>query len=185
MTEMARHALCFPETYSYTEYWFEHYLHDSLSPYYNDELFIPFLETICNSECDEMLKMRAQFLLSRCRMNRVGQLATDFVIRADDGQEQLLSQLKADYIILWFFQLGWGACSESAEYLRNSETVQNAFGSSDIILIPIDVEKEPDLVGNLYELQYYPVFYVIGKDNTIILKEASLDRVDAFLKSII
>lgn len=45
--------------------------------------------------------------------------------------------------------------------------------------------NSPNLVGNLYELQYYPVFYVIGKDKTIILKEASLDRVDVFLKSII
>lgn len=185
MIETARQALCFPKTYSYTEYWFEHYLHDSLSPYYNDELFIPFLETVCNSECDELLKMRSQFLLSRCKMNRVGQPATDFVLHTDGGQEKMLSQIKAEYIILWFFQNGCGACSESAEYLKNSETAQSAFGTNDIILIPINVEKNPDLVGNLYELQYYPVFYVIGKDRTIILKEASLDRVDAFLKSII
>lgn len=185
MTETAEMALCFPETYSYTEYWFEHYLHDSLSPYYNDELFIPFLETVCNSDCDEVLKMRAQFLLHRCKMNRVGQQAADFIIHCDSGMEKTLSQLNADYILLWFYQNGCGACMEAAEYLKNSETAKKAFETNDIVLIPINVEKEPVLVENLYELQYYPVFYVIGKDKAIILKEASLDRVDAFLKSII
>ncbi|MGM9739519.1 MAG: hypothetical protein ACI3ZP_02860, partial [Candidatus Cryptobacteroides sp.] len=86
---------------------------------------------------------------------------------------------------LWFYQQGCGAYSESAEYLQYSDTAQSAFRTNNIVLIPINVENEPDVVGNLYELQYYPVFYLIGKDNTIILKEASLDKIDAFLKSII
>lgn len=183
MTETARQALCFPETYSYTEYWFEHYLHDSLSPYYNDELFIPFLETVCNSECDEMLKMRAQFLLSRCRMNRVGQPATNFVIHTDGGQEKMLSSITTDYIILWFYQKGCSACSESADYFMNSETAQRVMESNDIALIPIDIEQYPDLAGESYELQYYPVFYVLGKNHATIIKEASLDKLNNFFTS--
>lgn len=184
MSETANKAVGYPDTYSYTEYWFEHYLHDSLSPFYNDELFIPFLEGVVDSKIDETKKMRARFLLSRCLMNRVGDKANDFVICSADGENQSLSQISADTLLLWFYQEGCRACSESADYLKNSATAHRAFEKYNITLISIDVKQYPNLAGNLYELQYYPVFYLLDKNRHIILKEATLDKIDSFFKSI-
>ena len=128
-----------------------------------------------------MLKMRTRYLFSRCKMNRVGQTATDFVVRYEDGTEQLLSSITAKYIILWFFQKGCGACSESAEYLRTSENIKRTLSASTTVLIPIDVDQYPEFAGELYELQYYPSFYVLNDSHHVLLKEASTDKLNAFL----
>ena len=184
MASTAERAVQYPSTYSYTEYWFEHFLHDSLSPYYDDELFIPFLERVICSGCEDIYKMRARFLLSRCMMNRVGQKATDFGFRDDDGRESLLSRVEADYILIWFYQKGCGACAEAADYLKSSENVSKAFSLHKIALVQIDVEKYPELPGEQYELQYFPVFYVLDKQHRVLVKEASLDKLAFFIDTL-
>lgn len=184
MIETADLAVRYSNTYSYTEYWFECYLHNAQSPYYDDEMLIPFLEHVMESGLDDILKMRTRFLLSRCKLNRVGTLATDFFVHPDGGSDQLLSSIMGKYIILWFFRKGCGACSESADYLRNSEKVKRLSSAGTTVLIPIDVDQFPELMGELYELQYYPSFYILNDKHQVILKEASVDKLDAFLKNI-
>ena len=185
MTDMAKLALQYPETYSFTEYWLEQNLHDSLSPLYNDELFICFLETVINNENTDSPNERAGFLLSRCRMNSPGQEAKDFIIRNKNGQEQMLSDICANIILIWFYKTGCSACSESADYLRQSDKVKRAVTKSNMTIIPIDINQYPDLPGHLYELQYYPSFYILDSNHRVILKEASLSRLDTFLDTLL
>lgn len=111
-------------------------------------------------------------------------LATDFIVHSDGGSDHLLSSIMGKYIILWFFRKGCGACSESADYLRNSEKVKRLSSAGTTVLIPIDVDQFPELMGELYELQYFPSFYILDEKHQVILKEASVDKLDGFLKNI-
>lgn len=184
MTNTAKLAVRHPETYSYTEYWLEHYLHDALSRFYNDELFIPFLETVISSDIDEVFKLRPKFLLDRCKMNRVGEMAADFILKKDGDVSCRLSELYADYILLWFYQKGCDSCVESSQYLKGKQESQSLIKNRSVILVPLDLDVYSSLRGTSYELQYSPTFYVLDSNHRVLLKEASLERLDAFVEDI-
>lgn len=132
------------------------------------------------------LVVAGNFIALGLQLQGVVHVHNDFAaIFLDGAQDLLLSQVEADYIILWFYRKGCGACSESSKYFKTSGKVKRLFSQKSIVLIPIDVGQYPDCAIEQYELQYYPTFYVLNRERQVLVKEASTARLDAFLDSLL
>ena len=97
--------------FAYFTVLYDKYLYNPNSPMLNEELYIPVLKYIVNSErVGEIDKMRPAFRLEMALKNRVGNPATDFTYTLPSGKKGKLSGINADYTILFFNNPDCNAC---------------------------------------------------------------------------
>ena len=179
----------------------EKYLYDPNSPMRDEELYIPVLEYIVASpDVRTEDKIRSEYRLKMVLKNRLGTLATNFKFVDRTGKARWLSDVKNEYILLYFNNPGCAGCQQVTAQIKESVYAENSritilaiYPDSDLAEwkkaqheIPKNwisgyspngevIEKE------LYDLKAIPTLYLLNRDRKIVLKDTTMGQIEMFL----
>lgn len=192
---------------------FEKYYYNADSPFRNEELYIPVLETILKTgKLSETDYEKYDFQKDMIHKNRVGTKAANFVYTLPSGDWKRLHALKSNYVILFFSDPQCPNCIEVANGINDSEILKrvcsrNSFSRTMLCVLNIypksntplwqeslsfmpqenwihAYDKAKVLINKrVYNLKTLPTIYLLDKDKRIILKETSLDEIESFFLS--
>lgn len=193
--KMLERAESTPAMFEYFTDLYEKYLYTEGSPARNDELYIPVLEYVINSDkVDELNKLRPQSQLKLVMQNRVGHKANDFEFTTPDGKVKKLSDTESFFILLYIYNPGCSTCKEVTSSILNSQTLHTAIQFQMVKVVAIYPDKDlslwreylpemPEkwihgydhklaLSGGLYDLKAIPSLYLLDSDLKVIIKDA-------------
>lgn len=179
-----------------------HYLDNPNSPLRNDAVYVHFLRNIRPYYAnDAAARQRYAFKLTQAKKNLPGQPATDFVYISRNGQQAKLSNIQAKFTLLFFHDPDCENCKRimphavAEEQLKRQDvTVLAMYADKDYEAWKKDVRTYPANWIDAYspngeitqKLLYYipatPSFYLLDANKKVILKDAPLDTVLAFLQ---
>ncbi|HZJ79837.1 MAG TPA: DUF5106 domain-containing protein [Dysgonamonadaceae bacterium] len=192
---------------------FEKYYYTADSPYCNEELYIPVLETILKSEkLTEKDYEKYSFQEEMIHKNRVGSKAANFVYTLENGDWRKMHSIKSNYLILFFATPDCSKCMSVADEIHNSDVLAkvcslNSFSRTMLCVLNIYPESniplwrdslssmpqknwihaydKPKVLTNnrVYNLKKLPTIYLLDKNKRIILKDASLEEIESFFLS--
>lgn len=180
----------------------ERYLYDPNSPYRSEELYIPVLRyLVASPKLNEYEKIRPQYQLDMAMKNRPGSVAADFTYTQPNGSRGRLSGLHAECTLLYFYNPDCPDCKRVREYLCASP-VFAAATERGLRVLALYPDEELDLwrkhlaeipkkwvVGHallrgenpLYDLRAIPNLYLLDKEKRVILKDAPVEQIEAWL----
>ena len=162
------------------------YLYDPNSPMRNEEYYIPVLEAMIASPIlDETEKIRPQARLQLAQKNRIGTKALNFTYTLASGAQGNLYQLKADYILLFINNPGCHACTETIEGLKNPDEELDEWRKH-LSEFPKEWingydKKFAIKEQQLYDLKAIPTLYLLNKEKTVLLKDATAQAIEEYL----
>jgi hypothetical protein len=189
----------------------EKYFYDPNSPYLNEEVYIPALESITALKgLDEAHKLTYQWQLNLASLNRIGTKAQDFeyVFKKGDAEKGgSLHKTDAKYLLLYFNNPDCNSCKGQTEILLSSEKVAKMIKSGEMKVLSMyideDVElwsrhrkdapqtpnwlyaRDPKLIlrdNELYGIRAIPSMYLLGSDKKVILKDAVAETVVEYFR---
>lgn len=150
---------------------YEHYLYDPNSPARNEELYIPVLEFIVNSDkVDDISKLRPRSQLEMAMKNRVGHKAADITVRTADGRKVSLYGTDAEYIILYINNPDCHACAEVTAQLVNSGTILSLLQNG--VARIFAVYPDEDIAAWRNHLPKMPAGWINGYDESLEMRDA-------------
>lgn len=179
-----------------------HYLDNPNSPLRNDGIYVHFLRNIRPYFAnDAATRERYAFKLKQAKKNLPGQLATDFSYTERSGKQGKMSGLQAKFTLLFFHDPDCENCKrimplavQERQLQRQDLKVLLIYADKDYDAWKKDIHTYPANWIDAYspngeimqKLIYYvpatPSFYLLDADKKVILKDASLDTVLAFLE---
>ena len=151
-------------------------------------------------------KMRPKALLESAMKNRVGVKASDIDYITDKGEKANLLNNDNRFTLLYFNDPDCDACAKVKENLQASAAIKQAVETGIVRVVAINPMANEKLWkktampqwivngwnksqsindGGSYDLPTLPVFYVLGRDNTVLAKnEASLKRIEKVIAKI-
>lgn len=183
----------------------EKYLYDPNSPMRNEEYYMAILEQmIASPKLAEYKKLRPADHLKQARKNRQGMTATDFTYITPKGETGRMSNLKAEFTMLFFYDPDCTNCQENERILSEIPAILDLQkeGRLRILAIYPDEDKEEWLrksshmpkgwiIGwnkqgdirskQLYEIRATPTLYLLDKQKKVIFKDAPLERIIQYL----
>ena len=187
---------------------YERYLYESDSPFVNGEFFIPVLEAVVEGTVlDDISKIRPTLMLELVLKNRKGFRATDFSFTIDTGKIQTLHEQEAHFLFLLFYNPNCSNCKSVIDYVNGSPFFEAYHESGLLRAVAIYPENNIDewteyqseipttwLNGYdhngsldqelLYDIKVIPTIYLLDKDKTVLLKDATLEDVISYLKQL-
>lgn len=187
-----------PDVYDLVTGLADKYLYDPNSPLRNEELYITVLESqIADPDLEEIYKVAPRERLRMALKNRPGDRAADFSFTTGEGGHGTLYGIEADYVLLFFHNLGCPACREVRRGIvsvtaREPAATMLASGRLRIIALYPDTDMTewaahaneiPDTWINacdqaqeinekeLYDLRAIPSLYLLDRDKKVILKD--------------
>lgn len=183
----------------------ELYFHDPNSPYRNEELYIPILEALIEApKLENVEKERYRYQLQKALKNRAGTSASDMKLITREQHTLRLYDISSDYVLLYFFNPDCHACQTISAYIINSSTFQNLADSGKMKVVAIypdeDMTAWEKHVSALpqqwlitryadaadreaYDLPAIPNLYLLDKDKNVILKDATVEQIEDWLKA--
>lgn len=181
----------------------DHYFNDPNSPYRNEELYIPILKAVLEApNIADIDKVRPRYQLEKAMMNRPETRAADFAFVTREGCVQRLSDLCADYALLYFFNPDCHDCKRVAAYIAGSACFTDLLlkGSLSVLAIYPDEDlnawkkyarslpqewsvaryAHPD-ARKAYDLPAIPCLYLLDRNKAVILKDAPVERIEEWL----
>lgn len=182
------------------------YLYDPNSPMRNEEYYIPVLDAmIASPALDETEKIRPKARRELAQKNRIGTKALNFAYTLASGAQGSLYQLNANYTLLFINNPGCHACAETIEELKKTTIINQLLTAKKLIILSIYPDKELDewrkhlndfpktwINGydkkftieeqQLYDLKAIPTLYLLGKDKSVLLKDATAQAIEEYLK---
>lgn len=183
------------------------YLYDPNSPFRNEELYIAVLETMLESNhLEDVEKTRPQYRLNLAQKNRLGTKALNFTYTTQSGKQGSLYDFSTEYILVYINNPGCHACGEITEGLKQSRIVEYLLSEKRITILCIypdeDLEEwknhQSDFPKNwingydkgtvmrdkdLYDLKAIPSLYLLDKNKTVLLKDATFPQVEQYLNA--
>lgn len=179
------------------------YLYEPNSPMHDEQLHILVLRALVdNPRLDETDKIRPRHLLEMALKNRPGDVATDFAVTCRDGKRKCLSEIKAEYTLLYFNDPDCEDCRRVKEQLASSPTVNRLLESGRLKLLSVCVEGKTAAwekttfpaswidgydAGQrltrerMYDLKAMPTLYLLDAGKRVILKDAPVERIEKWL----
>lgn len=188
---------------------FEKYLYEPNSPFRNEEFYLVVLKQLTkSSSLSKAEKSKYKFQLSMVNKNRVGKKAANFNYTLASGETLSLYSIKSDYLLLIFFDPECSTCDAVIRQIKESESINNAMKMNSptrtmltvLTVYPGENINEwfdylPQLPTewvnaydqgmvitkkNLYDINAYPILYLLDKNKKVILKDSSLEVVEGF-----
>lgn len=174
------------------------YLYDPNSPFRNDELLIPALETMLASPLlDEAEKIRPQSQLDMAQKNRIGQQANDFRYTLHDGRTGRMYAIEADYLLIFINNPDCPACKAIREQISASPMLSEMIERGVMKVLAIYPDEDITAWLNyrhnipaswinsydkqlrlrdeeLYDLKAIPSLYLLDAEKRVILKDCNL-----------
>lgn len=175
------------------------------SPFRSEELFIPALEAIVGAPgIEDIYKVRPRSQLASALKNRPGTRAADFTYTTGNGGHGTLHGFHAGYTLLMFYNPGCPECGRLEEYIPRSEVFAPLIASGRLKVLAIYPDEDagtwrehlPQMpagwtVGHApmekdgtaaYDLPGIPALYLLGRDKTVLVKDAPVERIESYLK---
>nr|WP_321376725.1 DUF5106 domain-containing protein [uncultured Bacteroides sp.] len=188
------------------------YFYDPNSPMHNEEYYIPFMESITESNVlDNTHEIRFKHQLTLALKNRQGSIATDFIYTLASGKCGQLWDIKSEYILLYFNNPDCEECIEMRTRIVASSlfvTLQNQKVNhhKKLTILSVYADEEPEnwkkhlseyppnwICGydkklnirnnELYDLNSIPTLYLLDIKKKVILKNTSLENVELYLQN--
>lgn len=182
----------------------EHYLDNPNSPMRFEEYYILFLEEYLRlpglSEYD---RIRPAYRLETAKKNRPGTVATDFSYTGRNGNRQTLHGTRGKRLLLLFYDPACSHCSEILDALHENPLLAELISSKELTVLAVYTEGDRKLWDEtkesmpqewivtiddsrivereLYALPAMPVIYLLDAGKRVILKDAPLERLEAWL----
>ena len=180
-------------------------IHDPNSPLRNDEFYIPVMQAVLASPYyDEYERIGPAYDLAMASQNRLGQRANDFRYTLASGATGTLYGVKAEYTLLFINNPGCHACTETIDALKNAPIINRLLGQKKLTVLSIYPDEELDewrkhlnefpkewINGydkkfaikeqQLYDLKAIPTLYLLNKEKTVLLKDATAQAVEEYL----
>lgn len=177
------------------------YWNDANSPLKNEGMFIMLCRQIeKHPQVEEALKQRVSYARRLAEKNRVGHLASDFVYTLSSGKQSRLSQIKADYTLLFFYDPDCDICTEIKNQMKQSSFLNRMLQSGMLKILTVYPDEDIALWRNrltnmsdkwinaydkeqvltrdlLYDLSSIPSFYLLDKEKRVLLKDADWNQV--------
>ena len=184
----------------------ERYLFDNFSPVYDEELYLLLI--------DELLKQTKLSLAQRERLryqqgvalkNRVNRVATDFRFVQRNGKQISLKEVRGNYVLLYLNDPECSACKQIKEALVKSEIISRWKDNGRMKVVSVCIEGKtagwqnipaPEgwvdgcdenrrlLEEDLYDLRNLPAIYLLDVDKKILLKNATVQRLEQVLEQL-
>ena len=182
------------------------YWKDANSPVRNEEMFIRLCKSVESvPQVEEVLKQRASFARRLAEKNRVGQSAIDFIYTLASGKQGRMYGLKADYILLFFYNPDCHTCMEIKNAMKQSSRLKEWVSSGKMKVLTLYPDEDVALwrghlneLSNewvngydkgqvlthelLYDLSAIPSFYLLDKDKKVLLKDVDWNQVMQFFE---
>lgn len=179
----------------------EHYLYDPNSPYRNEEYYIPVLRSvIADEQIDEAFKIRARYQLGMASKNRPGMIAADFTCLLSNGKQRRMSDIRADYTLLFFNNPDCHECQRVKAFIVASPVMSQVIKSKKMSVAALYPDEDIALwqkaeypaswinarspqprTEQLYDLKAIPALYLLDKEKRIILKDAPVEQIEDWL----
>lgn len=182
----------------------ERYLFDNFSPVYEEELYLMLVEKLLKqSQLSLVQKERLRYQQKVAMKNRTGQVATDFGFIQRNGNRMTLKEVKADYVLLYLNDPECEACQKIKSGLEASEVVAQWRKNGRMKVLSVCIEGKTAgwknlpapsgwidacddnkvlLEQDLYDLRNLPAIYLLDVNKRILLKNATLQRLEQMLK---
>lgn len=181
------------------------YLYDPNSPFLNEEAYITVLESMLKSTLlEDTEKERPKYRLQLAQKNRVGTKALNFTYTLKSGKQGTLYGLSADFLLVYINNPGCHACREITEGLKASGITQDLLAQKRMTILCIYPDEDlgewekhwhdfpaswinsydkGSVIENkeLYDLKAIPSLYLLDKNKTVLLKDATLPNVEQYL----
>jgi len=178
-----------------------HYLYDPNSPVRNEDLYYYYVERLGRSDLiDNGYRMGYEWDARMCSLNRVGTPAADFSFTDTHGRMRTLYGVKADYTVLIFGNPGCKACRDIMEEMESTPEISALIASGRLKVVDIYIDQEVDdwkahipeypaswingydhnytiRTDLIYNVRGIPSIYLLDKDKTVLLKDATEERV--------
>ena len=190
---------------------FEKYFYNANSPFRNEEFYIPVLQEVLKSDLLTQEQKSAYRLQQEfTRKNRVGQAANDFTFTSESGQDSKMSSINSEFLILLFTNPECSTCMAVTDMINKSEAINKAFSHNTpqrTMLTVLSVYPDDDIEswkshldglsgnwihaydkgmqitkGKLYDLKAIPTIYLLDKNKKVILKDTSVELIEAFFE---
>lgn len=183
---------------------YEHYLYDGNSPMRNDVLYESVLRYLIKTDLLSGLEKEAYRPIYKLVLrNKEGQTAEDFSYELADGKKQKLSDTKAKYTFLIFYDPDCSHCKETIHQLRDTPQLVQLFTQLQVQVLAIDpwgdrtkwknyqtelsyqwingFDSESKVLSfNLYDLKASPTIYLLDENKKVLLKDTYLQQVIAY-----
>jgi thioredoxin-related protein len=170
-------------------------LSDPNSHFRNEILNIELLKSIVKSPWyDSLEKIGRRHDLNLALQNRPGNPANDFTFFRSDGDSNKMYDVRADYILLLFYNPECPACKDMKTAIMNSELINRsaAVGKLKILAIYTDADltiwrkhlsevskkwiaghdRNGELYAkSIYDVRVIPTIYLLDMNKTVILKD--------------
>lgn len=155
-----------PSALTFFEGLMEHYLGDSDSPLHSDGVYAQLLRALPESP-------QRVWLLEQLAKNPVGSRATDIFVTTSDGKRTRLYDIKAEQILLIFYDPDCRRCQRlDAQLEQEPSIVQNPR----LKVVRKDVN---DLKGEYY-VPHTPALYLLDSEKRVVLKDGNEDALKTF-----
>ena len=153
----------------------EKVLNDPNSALRSDEKYIPVLEAvIASSFYDEYERAPYQHDLQIASQNRLGHVANDFRYTLASGESAMMSDIEANYLLIFISNPGCAMCGDVKEQIQSSAVITDLVqrGSLSILVLYPD----EDLQAWREHLKDYPPRWINAYDKgTVIMRERLYD----------
>jgi len=180
---------------------YEHYLYDGNSPMRNDVLYESVLRYLIKTDLLSDLEKEAYRPVYKLVLrNKVGQIAEDFSYITADGSTQKLSDGKAKFTLLLFYDPDCSHCKETIQQLRDTPQLVQLFAQLQVKILAVDPWGDRNkwknyqselsyewingfdnegkvLAFNLYDLKASPTIYLLDENKRVLLKDTYLQQV--------
>lgn len=184
------------------------YLFDYESPFRNEILYEPVSRFLTESPLvDDVTKIRAKHDLKLISLNKIGEMASDFICTLPSGEQKRMYSIHSPYTLLLFYDPNCQECVAIVDILKTSVALNHLqvnkqlkvlafYPDEDIAAwtkyqckIPAEWINSYDkdltvLSDELYDLKIMPVIYLLDKDKTVLLKTPALTHLEEYLSDI-
>lgn len=176
----------------------DHYLWDAESPFYSEDLYLPFVDYALARDGNDVVSADRRAVIMK---NRPGSKAPDFAVSTRDGRTVSLRDHGAGVTtLLMFYEPDCDRCHAAIESMTADPALNDAVAAGRLRVLAVYVgddtgawaEHAAILPGawqvaidsrgridsdDLYTIRATPSFYLIDASGTIVLKDAPLQQI--------
>lgn len=176
---------------------YERYLYDPNSPFRNEEYYIAVLRAIINNQhVDEIQKSTPRFQLEMALKNRPGTVAANFPLTLRNGRTINLSNVTAEYTVLFFNNPDCHDCARVKQLLAEwteprvkivaiyTDEEIDIWSKTDYPAAWINGYTETTEINASYDLRAIPTLYLLDRKKRVVLKDVPVEYLIEHVKTI-
>lgn len=207
ITFTLRGASAEPKMLNYFWETLSRYWYDPNSPLRNEDFYILVCQAVSAlPQTDEAMASRARYNITQASKNRPGMVAADFTYTLASGKQGTLYEIRSPYTIVFFYNPDCHMCAEIKQYLKGSFALNELLGKKQVALLAFYPDEDVNLWREhldemssawingydkgvvvdreqIYDLRAIPTFYLLDEDKKVLLKDAPVEEIEAYLKN--